>query len=429
MKEPKIYDTTFTYIINAADTPLEDRLDITTRERWRLTSEWRQPMGSYLPTQTQYFECQTIRYEWGTNHIYDGENSFDVATMMYSDIPENGKNFKKLNSLNHNRLLPISNYSNMCSRYDGIREGATRYNANILHNCEFICKNFNTEKKYFRLNTVIKDKKVNEYDPDTFIETSIWAPNAYVSTNGDAIILGYANGNAVRIPEIGYNQRSLYSFQNAPILTMYMTPIPENNEPIPRLLLKENSIIYTISSFERTQNLFKNVYNQTLSSGAHCIIPFKRTKDSMVQRYKVVVIGFNFNTRLVDSFYVANAPNNLQMMFGFRTSCGWDKSKYGYLASNPVWGIQEQILNYGGNGFSNLTQFRPVIDNAVDRQYPVSYGSCFDINNEDIDVEFCVYNTMGYIFGKLGGSACWPFKDLETPKMDWQLTLRLYSID
>jgi len=431
MKEPKIYDTTFTYIINSADTPIEDRLDITTRERWRLTSEWRQPMGSYLPTQTQYFECQTIRYEWGINYIYDGVNSLDMATMMYSDIPEgNGKNFKKLTSLNDNRLLPISNYSNMCSRYNGVREGATRYNANILHNCEFICKNFNTEKKYFRLNTVIKDKTVNEYSPDTFIESAIWNPNAYVPTNFDAIVLGYANGNAVRLPELGYNQRSLYSFQNAPILTMYMTPIPENNEPIPRLLLKENSIIYTISSFERTQDLFKNVYGEIKSTGAHCIVPFKRTKDNMVKRYKAVVIGFNFNTQLVDSFYVANAPNNLQMMFGFRKSCGWDQSKFGYLASNPVWGIEEQIGNYGGNGFSNLTQIRPVIDNNTDREYPVSYGACFDINNEDTDVEFAVYNTMGYLFGHLGGTAeSYPYKDLNTPKMDWQLTLRLYPLD
>ena len=432
MKEPniKIYDKTFCYIINSADTPLEDRLDITSFERWRLTSEWRQNMGSYLPTQTQYFECQTIRYEWGINYIYDGVNSLDMATMMYSDIPENGKNFKKLNSLNHNRLLPISNYSNMCSRYNGIREGATRYNANILHNCEFICKNFNTEKKYFRLNTVIKNKTVNEYAPDTFIETSIWNPNAYVPTNGDAIIVGKANGNAVRLPQFGNNIRSLYSFQNAPILTMYMTPIPENNEKIPRLLLKEDSIIYTISSFERTQNLFKNVGGVIKSSGAHCIVPFQKTKDSMTRRYKAVVIGFNFNTRLVDNFYVENAPNNFQMMFGFRTSCGWDKSKYGYLASNPVWGIQEQIENYGGNGFSNLIQFRAVIDNDVDRQYPVSFGACFDIYNEDTDVEFAVYNTMGYLFGKLGGgSACWPYQDLNNPQMDWQLTLRLYPLD
>jgi hypothetical protein len=245
MKEAKIYDTTFCYIINSCDVPIEDRLDITTLERWRLTSEWRQPMGSYLPTQTQYFECQTIRYEWGINYIYDGENSLDMATMMYSDIPEgNGKNFKKLNSLNHNRLLPISNYSNMCSRYNGIREGATRYNANILHNCEFICKNFNTEKKYFRLNTSIKNKKVNEYSPDAFIETAIWNPNAYVPTNVDAITVGKANGNAIRLPELGANQRSLFSFQNAPILTMYMTPISENNEPIPRLLFSEIGVIY-----------------------------------------------------------------------------------------------------------------------------------------------------------------------------------------
>lgn len=430
MKEPKIYDTTFTYIINSADTPLEDRLDITTLERWRLTSEWRQPMGSYLPSQTQYFNCQTIRYEWGINYTLDGENSLDMATMMYSDIPDNGKNFKKLNSLNHNRLLPISNYSNMCSRYNGIREGSTRYNTNILHNCEFICKNFNTEKKYFRLNTVIKNKTVNEYAPDIFIETAIWNPNAYVPTNVDAITVGKANGNAIRLPELGANQRSLFSFQNAPILTMYMTPIPENNEPIPRLLLKENSIIYTISSFERTQDLFKNLTGQVKSSGAHCKVPFQKTKDGMVQRYKAVVIGFNFNTLLVDSFYVATAPNNFQMMFGFRTSCGWDKSKYGYLASKPVYGIEDQILDYGGNGFSNLTQFRPVIDNDTDRQYPTGLGACFDIYNENVDVEFAVYNTMGYLFGKFGAaSACWPFKDLNTPQMDWQLTLRLYPLD
>ena len=433
MTEPIITDQTFTYIINSADTPLEGRLDRFFDERWVLTSEWYQPMGSYLPSQTKQFECQTIRYEFGMNYINDGTSSLDMATMIYSDINEYGKNSLALDQLNTNRLHPISNYSNMCARFNGVREGATRYNSNITHDCKFICKNFNAQNKYFRLNTVIKNQPVNEFATDTFFNTAIYSPNNYVPTNGEAIAIGYNNGNAVRYEGIGYNQRVLKSFINAPITTIYMTPIPEHNEPIPRILLKEDSIIYTISSFERTKDLFKNISNQILPSGAHCIVPFKRTKDSMVKKYKAVVIGFNFNTLLSDNFYVATNPNNLQMMFGFRTSCGWDKSKYGYLASEPVFGIQEEITGIfgptGGNGFSNLTQFRPAIDNDTDRQYPVSYGACFDIYNEDKDVEFCVYSTMGYLFGSLGGvNACFPYKSIIEPKMDWMLTLRLYPI-
>ena len=117
MKEPNIYDTTFTYIINSCDIPIEDRLDITTVERWRLTSEWRQPMGSYLPTQTQYFECQTIKYEWGINYISDGVNALDMATMMYSDIPENGKNLiPKMEPLEPSYLEP--SIKNIIERLD-----------------------------------------------------------------------------------------------------------------------------------------------------------------------------------------------------------------------------------------------------------------------------------------------------------------------
>jgi hypothetical protein len=320
----------------------------------------------------------------------------------------------------------------MCARFNGVREGATRYNANITHDCKFICKNFNAQNKYFRLNTIIKNKPVNEFAPDEFFNTAIWNPNNYVPSNGEAICLGYNNGNAVRYSG-GYNVRVLKSFNNAPITTIYMTPIPEPNEPIPRILLKEDSIIYTMSSFERTKNLFLNVNNQILPTGAHCIVPFRRTKDNTVKKYKAVVIGFNFNTLLTDNFYIGGNPNNLQMMFGFRTSCGWDKSKYGYLASEPLFGIQEEITSLngskGGNGFSNLTQFRPAIDNDTDRQYPVKFGACWDIYNEDKDVEFAVYNTMGYLFGFLGGPlACFPYKDLDEPKMDWMLTLRLYPI-
>jgi len=432
MTEPIITDQTFTYIINAADTPLEGRLDrLFDTERWLLTSEWWQPMGNYLPSQTKQFECQTIRYEFGTNYIFDGVESLDMATMIYSDINEYGKNSLALDQLNTNRLHPISNYSNMCARFNGVREGATRYNANITHDCKFICKNFNAQNKYFRLNTVIKNQPVNQFAEDTFFNTAIWSPNAYVPSNSEAIAIGYNNGNAVRYSG-GYNVRALKSFINAPITTIYMTPIPEPNEPIPRILLKEDSIIYTISSFERTKDLFKDIANQILPSGAHCIVPFKRTKDNTVKKYKAVVIGFNFNTLLSDNFYVASNPNNLQMMFGFRTSCRWDKSKYGYLASEPVFGIQEEITGLfgakGGNGFSNLTQFRPAI-NDTDRQYPVSYGACFDIYNENTDVEFCVYSTMGYLFGSLGGAnACFPYKSLEEPLMDWMLTLRLYPI-
>tara|TARA_R110002153_G_scaffold77125_1_gene198271 strand:+ start:408 stop:599 length:192 start_codon:yes stop_codon:yes gene_type:complete len=62
--------------------------------------------------------------------------------------------------------------------------------------------------------------------------------------------------------------------------------------------------------------------------------------------------------------------------------------------------------------------------------YGTSYGACFDINNEDTNVEFAVYSTMGYEFGFLGGHlACFPYKDLNAPKMDWILTLRLFPID
>jgi len=433
MTEPIITDQTFTYIINAADTPLEGRLDRFFDERWILTSEWYQPMGNYLPTQTKQFECQTIRYEFGTNYLNDGVASLDMATMIYSDINEYGKNSLALDQLNTNRLHPISNYSNMCARFNGVREGATRYNANITHDCKFICKNFNAQNKYFRLNTIIKNKPVNEFAYDQFFNTAIWSPNSYVPSNGEAIAIGYNNGNAVRY-DGGYNVRCLKSFNNAPITTIYMTPIPEPNEPIPRILLKEDSIIYTISSFERTKDLFKNISNQILPSGAHCIVPFRRTKDNTVKKYKAVVIAFNFNTLLTDKFYEAGNANNFQMMFGFRTSSGWDKSKFGYLASNPVWGIQEEITGItgatGGNGFSNLTQFRPAIDNDTDRQYPVSYGACFDIYNEDNDnIEFAVYNTMGYLFGSLGGAlSCFPYKSLNEPLMDWQLTLRLYPI-
>ena len=340
-KEPIITDQTFTYIINAADTPLEGRLDrFFNSERWILTSEWWQPMGSYLPSHTKQFECQTIRYEFGTNYINDGATSLDMATMIYSDINEYGKNSLAINSKNEHRLYPISNYSNMCARFNGVRQGANRNSCNLTHDCKFICKNFNAQNKYFRLNTLIKNKPVNEFADDTFFNTAIWSPNAYVPTNGDGIAIGYNNGNAVRYSG-GYNVRVLTSFINAPITTMYMTPIPEPYEAIPRILLKEDSIIYTISSFERTENLYTNVANQILNSGAHCIVPFRKQKDSMVRRYKAQVIGFNFDTLLVDNFYVATNPNNLQMSFGFRTSCGWNKSKYGYLADNPAFSVSE----------------------------------------------------------------------------------------
>jgi hypothetical protein len=433
-KEPIITDQTFTYIINAADTPLEGRLDpFFDSERWILTSEWWQPMGSYLPSHTKQFECQTIRYEFGTNYINDGATSLDMATMIYSDINEYGKNSLAIDSKNVHRLYPISNYSNMCARFNGVRQGANRNSCNLTHDCKFICKNFNGQNKYFRLNTIVKNRPVNEFAPDEFFTTAIWSPNHYVPSNTEGIAIGYNNGNAVRY-DGGYNVRCLKSFINAPITTIYMTPIPEAYEAIPRILLKEDSIIYTISSFERTENLYRNIANQILPTGAHCIVPFRKQKDSMVRKYKAQVIGFNFDTLLVDSFYIAANPNNFQMMFGFRTSCGWNKSKYGYLADTPYFGVEENITGIlgatGGNRYSNLLSFRPTIDNDNDRMYGTSYGACFDINNEDTDVEFCVYSTMGYEFGFLGNThANFPYKDLVEPKMDWILTLRLFPID
>jgi len=435
-REPQIYDTTFTYIINAADTPVKDRLDTDDFNRIVLTSEWRQPMGSYLP-ENKKFNCRTIRYEWGVNYIYDGQNSLDMFTQIYSDINDSAynKNTLAIDKLNTNRLNPISNFSNICSRFNGIREGGSRSSVNIVQDCQFMCDNFNQTTKYFRLNTIIKDKPVNQFSPDTNINTQIFAPSVFCPTNQTAISIGYYNGNAIFDFPVGLNQDSLYSYVNAPITTILMTPVPEPYEPIPRLLLKEDSIIYTISSFERTKNLFLNSNNQVLNSGAQCVIPFKRI-DSSVRKYKAQVIGFNFNTLLVDEFYNKSLPNGFSFSFGFRTSTSnFNASKYGYLASQPLHGIQETIVSnfggIGGNGFSVLVDtIRPCLDNDIDRQYPTSFGVVWDINNENTDVEFSVFSNMNYIMGKIGATnLAFPFKDLINPKFDWNLTLRLYPIE
>lgn len=431
--EPVLRENTFCYILNSADTAVEDRLDLIgdNTQRWNLTSEWRQNMGNYLPSDIKEFEVQVVRYEWGINHIYnDTATSLDMATMLYSNLPQRGLNSLGIDSKNNHQLYPTTNYSNICARYNGVKDGATRHNSNLTHRCVFTCKNFNGEHRYFRMNTLIQNKKVNEYDHDLFMNTSIWNPNAYAPTNGYAISLGYYLLNAIRYEGQGFNQRVLKSFNNAPITTFYFTPI-NPNEPIPRLLLKENSIIYTISSAERHENLYTDVYNQILNTGAYCRIKFNKTKDTMVKRYKCQVIGFNFNTELVDDFYTATLPNNLQMMFGFRTSCGWNKSRYGYLADNPLFGVQESELGgKAGNGFSNLLSFRPAINNSTTKQFPTSYGAVMDIDNIDQDIDFCVYNTMGYLFGHLGNTlACFPYKDLNEPLMDWFLTLRLFPLD
>ena len=435
-REPQIYDTTFTYIINAADTPVKDRLDTDEFNRIVLTSEWRQPMGSYLP-ENKKFNCRTIRYEWGVNYIYDGQNSLDMFTQIYSDINDSAynKNTLAIDKLNTNRLNPISNFSNICSRFNGIREGGSRSSVNIVQDCQFMCDNFNQKTKYFRLNTIIKDKPVNQFSPDTNINTQIFAPSVFCPTNQTAISIGYYNGNAIFDFPVGLNQDSLYSYVNAPITTILMTPVPEPYEPIPRLLLKEDSIIYTISSFERTKNLFLNSNNQVLNSGAQCVIPFKRI-DSSVRKYKAQVIGFNFNTLLVDEFYNKSLPNGFSFSFGFRTSTSnFNASKYGYLASQPLHGIQETIVSnfggIGGNGFSVLVDtIRPCLDNDIDRQYPTSFGVVWDINNENTDVKFSVFSNMNYIMGKIGATnLAFPFKDLINPKFDWNLTLRLYPIE
>ena len=214
-----------------------------------------------------------------------------------------------------------------------------------------------------------------------------------------------------------------------------MTPVPEPYEPIPRLLLKEDSIIYTISSFERTKNLFLNANNEVLNSGARCVIPFKRI-DSNVRKYKAQVIGFNFNTLLVDDFYNKASSNGFSFSFGFKTSTSnFNASKYGYLADQPLHGIQETIVSnfggIGGNGFSVLVDtIRPCLDNDTDRQYPISFGVVFDIHNENTDVEYSMFSNMNYIMGKIGAAnTAFPFKDLVNPKFDWNLTLRLYPIE
>ena len=435
-REPQIYDTTFTYIINAADTPVKDRLDTDEFNRIVLTSEWRQPMGSYLP-ENKKFNCRTIRYEWGVNYVFDGQNSLDMFTQIYSDINDSAdnKNTLAIDKLNTNRLNPISNFSNICSRFNGIREGGSRSSVNIVQDCQFMCDNFNQTTKYFRLNTIIKDKPVNQFSPDTNINTQIFAPSVFCPTNQTAISIGYYNGNAIFDFPVGLNQDSLYSYVNAPITTILMTPVPEPYEPIPRLLLKEDSIIYTISSFERTKNLFLNSNNQVLNSGAQCVIPFKRI-DSSVRKYKAQVICFNFNTLLVDEFYNKSLPNGFSFSFGFRTSTSnFNASKYGYLASQPLHGIQETIVSnfggIGGNGFSVLVDtIRPCLDNDIDRQYPISYSVVWDINNENTDVEYAVFSNMNYIMGKIGATnLAFPFKDLVNPKFDWNLTLRLYPIE
>jgi hypothetical protein len=435
-REPQIYDTTFTYIINAADTPVKDRLHTDNLNRIVLSSEWRQPMGSYLP-QNKKFNCRTIRYEWGINYIFDGQNSLDMFTQIYSDINDSvdNKNTLAIDKLNTNRLNPISNFSNMCSRYNGIREGGSRSSVNIVQDCQFMCDNFNQKTKYFRLNTIIKNKPVNQFSPETNITSQIYAPSVFCPTNGDSISLGYYNGKAIFDFPGGVNQDVLYSYVNAPITTLLMTPVPEPYEPIPRLLLKEDSIIYTISSFERTKNLFKNFVNQVLDSGAHCVIPFKRI-DSRVRKYKAQVIGFNFNTLLVDTFYNKASANGFSFSFGFRTSTSnFNASKYGYLGDHPLHGVEEEIVSQfggiGGNGFSILVDtIRPCLDNDIDRQYPISYSTVWDINNENTDVEFAVFNNMNYIMGKIGANnTAFPFKDLINPKFDWNLTLRLYPIE
>jgi hypothetical protein len=434
--EPVLRENTFCYILNSADTALEDRLEpYANTERWILTSEWRQNMGNYLPSNIKEFEVQVVRYEWGINHIYnDTSTSLDMATMLYSNLPQRGLNSLAIDSKNNHQLFPTTNYSNICARYNGVKDGATRHNSNLTHRCVFTCKNFNGEHRYFRMNTLIQNKKVNEYEDDFFMNTSIWNPNAYVGGNLDAIALGYYLGNALRYEGQGLNQRVLKSFNNAPLTTFYFTPI-NPNEPIPRILLKENSIIYTISSAERHQNLYRDGNNQILNTGAHCRIKFNKTKDTMVKRYKCQVIGFNFNTKLTANFYDNTLPNNLQMMFGFRSSCGWNKSRYGYLADNPIFGVEEEITaisgGKGGNGFSNLLSFRPAVNNSTTKQFPTSYGAVMDINNIDQDIEFCVYNTMGYLFGQLGANyATFPFDvNGNEPLMDWFLTLRLFPLD
>lgn len=435
-REPQIYDTTFTYIINSADTPLEGRLDTDQYNRIVLTSEWRQPMGSYLP-QNKKFNCRTIRYEWGVNYLLDGQNSIDLFTQIYSDINDSAdnKNTLAIDKLNTNRLNPISNFSNMCSRFNGIREGGSRSSVNIVQDCQFMCNNFNQQTKYFRLNTIIKNKPVNQFSPDTNITSQIYAPSVFCPTNGDSISLGYYNGNAIFDFPTGVNQDSLFSYVNAPITTILMTAVPEPYEPIPRLLLKEDSIIYTISSFERTKNLFLNSNNQVLNSGAQCVIPFKRI-DSSVRKYKAQVIGFNFNTLLVDTFYNKASANAFSFSFGFKTSTSnFNASKYGYLASEPLHGLQETIKSnfggLGGNGFSVLVDtIRPCLDNDTDRQYPTSFGVVWDIYNENTDVEYAVFSNMNYIMGKIGGTnVAFPFKDLINPRFDWNLTLRLYPIE
>lgn len=417
-KEPTITDQTFTYVINSNDTALEDRLTLIDNEtdyyRWKLHTEWRQSMGAYLPSHTKKFECHTIRYEWGNV----GVNNLDVATMIYSDLNEKGTNSLAIDTANKHKLLPISNYSNMCRRLNGTSKGSTRMNSNILHDCKFICKNFNGQKKHFRINPILNNNVVNSFDGDDYTITNVYGGGHHVYPDFfSALAAGKKIGNAIIDGDAGgINADTAISQQNAPITTIYMTPIPEQNEPIPRLLLKEDSIIYTISSTERTKNLFRG---GATDSGFHCIVPFKRVM-SEVRRYKAVVIGFNYTLDLLSSFTTPTKSNNMLVMFGCKN---WNKSNYGYLGNNQIWGKED------ANGFDNLTQFRPAINNELGRQYACSFGSIMDIDNVNTDVEFAMYNPMGYLFGTY--NAPFDFFPLNNanPKAEWLLTLRLFPLN
>ena len=361
-------------------------------------------MGSHLDDSVSHYYCEVVQYLYSAMND-GGEVSLQSEpnfTQIFSDLPATQDQYANLTTVAGIKRAthPITQLASTKNNESGndINNGITRHNVLQKQKTTFVCKNFNQERRYFRMATL----RNNDYYYGFYEVFSSTPPQSFGSLAYSTPLAGQDGA-----PASAWNSRKY--LKAYPHIIMYMTPIYKDKFPIE--LKVDDGISLTLSSADRTFG--ENGY------GADCIVPF-RSIGSPYKKFKAVFQCFNYlgTTELSQS-------NRQIGCFAFHFVCyNWDKSTHGYGGDKD-----------GGGHI--ITTVIPTFDFRVSNtsKLEVNQGSIFEIDNISQDVRFAFLISQmrkpptDAIGGVPSTSAGFLGNQTLNPKWEWNLTLKLYGIE
>ena len=365
-------------------------------------------MGNYLDDSVTHYYCEVVQYVYNSLDGVEGaDNDLSIPhfTQIFSDLPEHEQtNLTTIAGLNKARYPLTQLASTKNNKFESsITNGISRANVLQTQKTTFICKNFNQEKRYFRMASIKSDTMYGFFlatsrtNPDAFGAGGIYYPFSGAIGNQD----GSASYNL-------YGNRLF--LKSYPHIIMYMTPIYPDR--VPRALKVCDAITLIMSSENRTWG--ENGY------GFNCTVPFSRIP-SQFSRFKVVF----------DSLHVLGTTSVSQTSrhngsFPLHFVCyDWDKGAYGYGGDR----------NGGGHILTTTIPTLNYRDPNKISKLEVKQGSIIEIENVSRDIRFAfIMSQMRAPLTEMGidpdsatggGLLGYPTRN---PRWEWNLSLKLYGL-